>query len=488
MYRSILALLLSFSLSAAYSQEKLFKIDYKLALSSATLAEADTAEDGSLALLAALAAAFGEDDTPQMQAWVNQDFIRVETQGITQNNQIQITNRKTDDSYMLYPSMQAYTKTTDATDKVSIHETEDDIVVTNTADFPIRFIADTSKTIAGLPCKLALLEFNSDEFDASITQDARVEIWYNESLPPLYWGEYAYLKNIPGAALYIGAFGIGIEASIVDEIDFDATLFEIPEDYTLQEDIYTLSFFDMPLGHDLYAFQDSTSHLIGIRDDNQQVVVAPKYGSINEFIGTYAVVTNPEFQYGIIDNDGQEVIPCEWEYLALDPELEIIFFSTDGKTGVMDYSQQVIIPAQYDHISFFSKGNAFFSQDGKTGLIDLVGKVVLPAVFETIMEYDESHIIIIENERYYVVDISSQQKTTAGYDYLLLANEDGLVVALQDNKYGYITKDGETAIPFKYEYATPFFDGIAAVNETEDGDVLYINTKGEYVQKEETGA
>lgn len=153
MYRSILALLLSFSLSAAYSQEKLFKIDYKLALSSATLAEADTAEDGSLALLAALAAAFGEDDTPQVQAWVNQDFIRVETQGITQNNQIQITNRKTDDSYMLYPSMQAYTKTTDATDKVSIHETEDDIVVTNTADFPIRFIADTSKTIAGLPFK-----------------------------------------------------------------------------------------------------------------------------------------------------------------------------------------------------------------------------------------------------------------------------------------------------------------------------------------------
>src|SRR5690606_36294034 len=179
MYRSILALLLSFSLSAAYSQEKLFKIDYKLALSPQTFTQADTAEDGSLALLAALAAAFGEDDTPQVQAWVNPTFIRVETQGLMQNNQIQITNRNTDDSYILYPSMQAYTKTADATDKVHIHETEDDFVVTSTADLPIRFIADTGKIIAGLPCKLAVLEFDTDQFDTSLTQDARVEIWYN---------------------------------------------------------------------------------------------------------------------------------------------------------------------------------------------------------------------------------------------------------------------------------------------------------------------
>lgn len=485
MYRSLLALLLSLFLSTVSSQEKLFKIDYKLALSSETSAQTDTAEDGSMALLAALAAAFSEDDTPQVQAWVNRDFIRVETQGIMQNNQIQITDRNSGHSYMLHPSVQAYTKTADATDKINVHDTGEDILVTNTADFPIRLVADTSKTIAGLPCKLAVLEFESEEFDPSLTQDAKLEIWYNENLPSVYWGEYAYLKDIPGAALYIGAFGIGIEASTVNEIDSDPTLFEIPENYSLQEDIYALSFFDMPLGHDLYAFQDSTSHLIGIRDSNQQVIVTPRYGSINEFIGTHAVVTNTEFQYGIIDTDGREVIPCEWEYLAQDPELEIIFFSIDGKTGVMDYHQHVIIPAQYDHISFFAKGHASFFQDGKTGLVNLDGHIVLPAVFETIMDYDEDHIIIIENEQYYVVDIRSQQKTTAGYAYLLLANEDNLVVALQGDKYGYITKDGKTVIPFKYDYATPFYDGIAAVNETEGEDALYINTKGEYVQPEE---
>src|SRR5690606_20904027 len=282
MYRSLLALWLSLSLSTVSSQEKLFKIDYKLALSAETRTQTDTANDESMALLAALAAAFSEDDTPPVQAWVSRNFIRVETQGIMQNNQIQITDRSTGDSYVLDPSVQAYTKTTDATDKVSVHDAGEDIVVTNTADFPIRFIADTSKTIAGLPCKLAVLEFESEEVDPSLTQGAQLEIWYNESIPSLYWGEYAYLKDIPGAALYIGAFGMGIEARTVNEIDFDPALFEIPEDYALQEDIYALSFHDIPLGHDLYAFQDTTSHLIGIRDSNQQVILAPQYASINE--------------------------------------------------------------------------------------------------------------------------------------------------------------------------------------------------------------
>src|SRR5690606_35030331 len=128
---------------------------------------------------------------------------------------------------------------------------------------------------------------------------------------------------------------------------------------------------------------------------------------------------------------------------------------------------------------------AVFSRHGNTGLVILQGDIALPGVFETIMDYDEDHIISIENEQYYVVDIRSQQKTTAGYAYLLLANEDNLVVALQGDKYGYITKDGKTVIPFKYDYATPFYDGIAAVNETEGEDALYINTKGEYVQPEE---
>src|SRR5690606_23586300 len=137
----------------------------KLALSSETSAQTDTAEDGSMALLAALAAAFSEDDTPQVQAWVNRDFIRVETQGIMQNNQIQITDRNSGHSYMLHPSVQAYTKTADATDKINVHDTGEDILVINTADFPIRLVADTSKTIAGLPCKLAVLEFESEEFE-----------------------------------------------------------------------------------------------------------------------------------------------------------------------------------------------------------------------------------------------------------------------------------------------------------------------------------
>src|SRR5690606_20831537 len=215
MYRRILVLLLwSIAVSPLFSQEKLIKIDYKLALSELMPQhEATESDDESQLMMALLAEAFGADGKPQVQAWVNKQFIRVETQGIGEN--IQITDRNAGESYILYPSVKTYTKSEDAVNKVNIYETEDDIVVTSTADFPIHFVADTSKTIAGYPCKLAVLQFEAEELELDSTEEAQLEIWYNESLPSLYWGEYAYLKDIPGAALYIGAFGIGIEASAV---------------------------------------------------------------------------------------------------------------------------------------------------------------------------------------------------------------------------------------------------------------------------------
>lgn len=484
MYRRILVLLLwSIAVSPLFSQEKLIKIDYKLALSEIMLQdEATESDDESQLMMALLAEAFGADGKPQVQAWVNKQFIRVETQGIGEN--IQITDRNAGESYILYPSVKTYTKSEDAVDKVNIYETEDDIVVTSTADFPIRFVADTSKTIAGYPCKLAVLQFEAEELELDSTEEAQLEIWYNESLPSLYWGEYAYLKDIPGAALYIGAFGIGIEASAVNEVAFDATLFDIPEEYTLQDDPFAITYPEIPLGHNLYAFQDSSNNLIGLRNENDEVVAEPKYSFVNEFTGEHAVVMTPDLLYGIINTAGEEVIPCTREYLVIDPENDIIFFSNDGLTGIIDYDQNVIIPAEYDHISFFSNGYATFYKNDKQGLINLQGEIVVPANYDLILEYDQSHFIIQEDEQYYVVDIKTQQKTTPGYTYALFANEE-LVLVLRNEKYGYITKTGEIAIPFQYDYATPFFDGIASVMESEDGPTQYINAKGEFVEVEE---
>ncbi|ULT27928.1 hypothetical protein KUH03_15700 [Sphingobacterium sp. E70] len=60
--------------------------------------------------------------------------------------------------------------------------------------------------IAGLSCKKAT-------FNLAGSKDKQTEItvWYAENLPKLYWGTYDYLEKVPGAALSIGAEGLGIK-------------------------------------------------------------------------------------------------------------------------------------------------------------------------------------------------------------------------------------------------------------------------------------
>lgn len=480
MYKSIFTLLLSFVTLHLCAQEKLFKIDYKLSLSEALLSEADSSTESSLAMIAALAAAFAEDDKPQVQAWVNKDFIRVQTEGLGEN--IQITNRKTGESYILYPSMQTYTEASDATDKLDIQATEDDFNVFSTADLDLQFIEGRSKTIAGIPCKLAILDLGNPEYEDIIPEGAQLEIWYTETLPSLYWGEYAYLKKLPGAALYIGAYGMGIEASSVNTVAFDASLFEVPEEYELQD--YSSADYDasdIPLGHDLFTYQDEETSLIGIKDADNNIITPAKYSGIYEFVEDYAVVLSADGLYGLINAETEEVIPCTWDYLQLDGEQPYLIFSENSKMGIMTPQQEVIVPAEYEYLSSFNQGYATFTEGTKSGLINLKGEVVLPATYEVISEYVQDKAIILEGDLYYLVDIKSNKKSTTGYTYLAFANEDNLLVASKNEKYGYISYAEKEVIPFKYYYATPFYDGIATVYETEDGDIQYINGKGETV-------
>jgi GLPGLI family protein len=83
---------------------------------------------------------------------------------------------------------------------------------------------DKKKKIAGYTCKLAKIIVNEDH-------TATIHIWYTEDLPQAYWGEYAYLKNIPGAALEISTSGIGIQAYRIKP-DGDVNLFKIPSDFS----------------------------------------------------------------------------------------------------------------------------------------------------------------------------------------------------------------------------------------------------------------
>src|SRR5690606_13691675 len=239
------------------------------------------------------------------------------------------------------------------------------------SELPIEFIEDQEKTIAGYKCKLALITAVEDE-----ENQTQIQVWYTESLPPAYWGEYAYLKNIPGAALEISTSGIGIQASIVQP-ESDLNIFSIPEGYAeidtpISSELFsfgeeaiedTEKYKEIYLSESLIAFLDEDLQLYGIKTNDGDTVAAAQFLDIYPFDNGISVVSNNEYRYGAVDLQGKTIIPLVYDALNYNSIDNTFIFSKNGKYGVLTRDNEILIPNDYDYISFFANDRAIVSNE-----------------------------------------------------------------------------------------------------------------------------
>lgn len=474
MRKFLFSLLCIFTISNnLFAQSKTYKISYQLDLSQLISQVKDEDENSfSAEILQGLSESFATEGISPIQAWVNKEHIRVVTSILSE--QIQITDKLNQQSYILYPEIESYSQTEIAPSPFIEGQDLD----SNTDNFQVQFLKDSTKNIAGYTCKLATIQINLDEYEGSTEENPDIKIWYTEEIPTFYWNEYAYLNQIPGAALSINSFGVELNANIVEEIEFNQSLFEIPENYSLTEDTEDE---DTDLGHGLFTYTDSISYNVGIRDADYNIITEAIYSYISPFEGNYAIAVDQDARYGVIDVKAMEVIPFQWDYLSFDQETNYIIFSEAELMGLMTLDQKIIVPAKYEFINFFTNGFSIFTEAGKQGIFDMNGKIIIPARFESILDYTKEAIIFYEGEKYQFLNLKSNKTSTGNYEFICDANENGLLLAIQNGKYGYIDNNEKVIIPFKFMYATPFTEGIATVYENEDDDILYINSKGEYI-------
>jgi GLPGLI family protein len=478
--QSYLLLLLMAISTFTYSQQQTFKIDYGFYISDEIKnIDLDNEKDEAkkeVALMALLATMFQEEGVPIAEIWTNQDQLRVDSHGPLQET-VQITNKGTAESFMLDPKREQYMISPSVSDKIM--DLGDEIALVS--EMPVSFVDGQTKTIAGFDCKLAQITVEGEE-----QNPVQIDIWYSEAIPPAYWGEYPYLEKLPGAALEISTFGLGIKATAVSALANDPTIFQIPEDYTLV-DVFSSEYSDTEsddLGYDRFRYTDEDSYLSGVTDGAGNVLTEAIYMSINPFQGNQAVATNEDYQYGTIDVDGKEVIPFEYDYLQYNENENNFCFQIDGLYGLLDNTGKVILPHQYEYLAPFSNGYAVFTRESKNGLIDNKGREVVPAEFDFIMENSDRHFITVnEAMEYKLYSIATKNPTSESYEMISLSGEPNLYLAFKNDRYGYINEEGKTIIPFKYMSASTFDDGIAGVIEADTEEQYWINPKGEKVNE-----
>ncbi len=113
----------------------------------------------------------------------------------------------------------------------------------------------------------------------------------------------------------------------------------------------------------------------------------------------------------------------------------------NGKYGVIDKNGNEIIPFEYDKIGYFSEGIAKAMKEKKYGFIDTEGNAVIPFKYDVAKDFSEGMACVGQYEKI---------QSAEGY-------EDEI------QKSGYVDKQGNEVVPCKYAtcYCFDFHHGIA---------------------------
>ncbi|MDR1983372.1 MAG: WG repeat-containing protein [Prevotellaceae bacterium] len=205
----------------------------------------------------------------------------------------------------------------------------------------------------------------------------------------------------------------------------------------------------------------------GFIDKTGELVIPYKYVDAKNFSeGLAAVELNGS--WGFIDKTGELVIPCRYKYvLNFSEGLAVV--GLNGKCGFIDKTGEFIIPCKYVHAGNFSEGLAAVGLNGKCGFIDKTGELVIPYYYDYAENFSGGMARVRLNGIYLYINKEGQSVIPTegmGEKYHEPSfNPKDPVPAKKGGKYGYVDKNGNEVIPFKYLYAEPFNHGIALIED-----------------------
>ena len=116
--------------------------------------------------------------------------------------------------------------------------------------------------------------------------------------------------------------------------------------------------------------------LFGFTDEEGNLVAEPRYAWAGDFSeGRAAVAVSSAaggVLMGLIDRDGNTVIPAEYDDLSWDGS-RYAYVDMNGRHGCLDRTGRIVVPLEYDGIGEFDNGFAVVWRDGLHGYVNEVG-------------------------------------------------------------------------------------------------------------------
>ncbi len=218
----------------------------------------------------------------------------------------------------------------------------------------------------------------------------------------------------------------------------------------------------------------------GFINKNGKLAVPLKYERAGSFSHGLAMVSQND-KFGFIDTTGKLAIPLIWDYASDFSDGVALVIKGKGH-GYIDTKGKVVIPVNLRLAYDFNDGLAiFFDKNDKYGFIDKAGNTVIETKYYSVNKFSEglAKLKLELGKPSAYIDKTGKLIT----DFIYEASSDFLeglaCVSLDGRTYGFIDTKGEVAIPFKYNYAYPFRDGVSQVKL--NGKWGMINRQGKLV-------
>jgi hypothetical protein len=263
-----------------------------------------------------------------------------------------------------------------------------------------------------------------------------------------------------------------------------------------------------PIFDGAYDFSDGMAIVTkGKRNYKQKIY--PKYGAINkkgelvvnfdfDFIFPFkegmAPATKNAFgkeqaKWGYINKNGVEVIPPIFDdALVFSEGKAIVGFRDERKKikhGFINKKGEIVIAAQFtEGLGGFQEGVSWvgvkIGGNTKFGFIDEKGKFVIEPIFDAVGNFSEGLAAVrigkSDTGTLGFIDKSGLVAIKPRFNFHAIPSKfkDGLAAVEvgknKGRKFGFIDRNGDFLFPPKYEYATNFNDGLAAVYSDEGGN------------------
>ncbi len=213
-------------------------------------------------------------------------------------------------------------------------------------------------------------------------------------------------------------------------------------------------------------------------------------------------------KYGIINFEGQEILPCEYdEITALKGVKSNFIVKKDGKVGLVNEVGQTIVNTEYKNVLTLKEGYkseyVIVDENNKYGIISTSGTVLIEPKYEGVKYIGSSHLFAVKEDKTWKLMDTEENKIiiNGGYKDIVEAKSENIIVVDDDGKYGVVSKDNKEKIEPQYEdlkYAFSIYyiakkDGKYGIINLENEEVIKFEYKnmvyvenGGFIQADKT--